>query len=215
MGEFVNSTAAVVAAMAVGYVLGAFPMAVWVSRRQGVDIYSVGTGLAGASNVMRTVGRPQGAFVLIWDLVKGGLAVLAGWWIGADGTQVLLPMSAVLMGHWFSVFSGFRGGDGMAPLGGFVIVLFGATGVLTVVVALLVAFGGQRMPYPSLLSLVFGYGTLAVLSPTREGDMALTAGVGGLTGLVLTRAILGHVRRRHSHDWEGLDDSDGTPQNSR
>ena len=215
MGEFVDSTAAVVASMAVGYVLGAFPMAVLISRRRGVDILSTGTGLPGASNVMKSVGRPEGVLVLVWDLVKGGLAVLAGWWIGADGTQILFPVSAVLMGHWFSVFSGFRGGDGLGTLGGAVIVLFGATGVITVVVAMLVALGGQRMPYPSLLSVVFGYATLAGLSLTQEGDKALTAGVGGLAGLVFARAILGHLRRRQAHDWDGLGESDGATENSR
>ncbi len=201
--------------MAVAYVIGAFPMAVWLSRWRGVDIHSAGTGLPGAANVMRSVGRLEGALVLSWDLVKGGLAVLAGWWIGADGTQVLFPVGAVLMGHWFSVFSGFRGGDGLGTIGGAVIALFGATGVITVVVAMLVALGGQRMPYPSLLSIVFGYGTLAGLSLTQEGDVALTAGVGGLAGFVLARAILGHVRRRHSSDWDALDDSNGAPQDSR
>jgi hypothetical protein len=75
--------------------------------------------------------------------------------------------------------------------------------------------GGQRIPYPSLLSVVFGYATLAGLSLTQEGDKALTAGVGGLTSLVLARAILGHLRRRHSHDWDGLGESDGATENSR
>ena len=157
--------------MAVAYVLGAFPMAGWLGRRRGIDIYSAGTGLAGAANVMRSVGRIEGVLVLLWDLTKGGLAVLAGWWMGADGAQVLFPVGAVLMGHWGSVFSGFRGGDGMGTLGGCIIALFPVTGIVAVFVAMLVALGGQRMPYPSLLGIVFGYGTLAVLNLTPELDL--------------------------------------------
>ena len=221
MSEFLGSIAAIVASMAVAYVLGAFPMAGWLGRRRGVDIYAAGTGLAGAANVMRSVGRLQGALVLIWDLTKGGLAVLVGWWIGADGAQVLFPVGAVLMGHWVSVFSGFRGGDGLGTLGGCVIALFPVTGILAVAVGMLVCLGGQRMPYPSLLGVVFGYGTLAVLNLTPElnlaqdGDMALTVGIGGFTGLVLARAIRGHIRRRDSGDPEVLDDPAGTSEDPR
>ena len=221
MSEFLGSIAAIVASMAVAYVLGAFPMAGWLGRRRGVDIYSAGTGLAGAANVMRSVGRLQGVLVLIWDLTKGGLAVLAGWWMGADGAQVLFPVGAVLMGHWVSVFSGFRGGDGLGTLGGCVIALFPVTGILAVAVGMLVSLGGQRMPYPSLLGVVFGYGTLAVLNLTPElnlaqdGDMALTVGIGGFTGLVLARAVRGHIRRRDSDDPAVLDDPAGTSEDSR
>ena len=221
MSELLGSIAAIVASMAVAYVLGAFPMAGWLGRRRGIDIYSAGTGLAGAANVMRSVGRIEGALVLIWDLTKGGLAVLAGWWIGADGAQVLFPVGAVLMGHWVSVFSGFKGGDGLGTLGGCVIALFPVTGIIAVAVAMLVALGGQRMPYPSLLGIVFGYGTLAVLNLTPElnlaedADMALTVGIGGFAGLVLARAVRGHIRRRDSGDLGGLDDSPGTPEDSR
>ena len=221
MSELLGSIAAIVASMAVAYVLGAFPMAGWLGRRRGIDIYSAGTGLAGAANVMRSVGRIEGALVLIWDLTKGGLAVLAGWWIGADGAQVLFPVGAVLMGHWVSVFSGFKGGDGLGTLGGCVIALFPVTGIIAVAVAMLVALGGQRMRYPSLLGIVFGYGTLAVLNLTPElnlaedADMALTVGIGGFAGLVLARAVRGHIRRRDSGDLGGLDDSPGTPEDSR
>ena len=125
------------------------------------------------------------------------------------------------MGHWVSVFSGFRGGDGLGTLGGCVIALFPVTGILAVVVGMLVCLGGQRMPYPSLLGVVFGYGTLAVLNLTPEldlaqdGDMALTVGIGGFTGLVLARAVRGHIRRRDSGDPEVLNDPTGTSEDPR
>ena len=218
MSEFLGSIAAIVASMAVAYVLGAFPMAGWLGRRRGVDIYSSGTGLAGAANVMRSVGRLEGALVLIWDLTKGGLAVLAGWWIGADGAQVLFPVGAVLMGHWVSVFSGFKGGDGLGTLGGCVIALFPVTGIVAVVVAMLVSLGGQRMPYPSLLGIVFGYGTLAVLNLApnldiaQDADTVLTVGIGGFSALVLARAARGHVKRRDSDSLEGIDDPAGSSE---
>ena len=191
---------AVVASAALGYVLGAFPMAVLISRHYGVDIFSAGTGLPGASNVRRSVGSFPGALVFVWDLAKGALAVLGAWWIGADGNLVLFAVGAAVVGHWFSVFSHFRGGDGLAILGGSVIMLFGAVGVITIVVAILVALGGQRMPYSSLLSIVFGYTTLAGLNLIQDGDKALSVGIGGLAGLVLARAILGHRKRRHASD---------------
>lgn len=212
MNELFNALAVLVASATVGYVLGAFPVAAWISRRRGIDIYSAGTGLPGAANVMRTVGVFEGGLVLSWDLGKGGLAVLAGFWIGADGTQILLPVGTVLIGHWFSIFSGFKGGDGLATLGGAAVILFGSAGLVTVVVAMIVALGGQRMPYPSLLSIVLGYCVLAGLNLSQSVSISLTAGFGGLASLVLARAILGHLKRRHIHNWDSVDSTENNTQ---
>ena len=102
----------------------------------------------------------------------------------------------------------------MATLGGGIISLFGIAGVITVMVAMLIALGGQRMPYSSLMSIVFGYTTLVVLNVTYDGDTVLTLGVGGVTGLVLAHAILGHRRRQHPSEWDNLEETEGTTESS-
>ena len=94
----------------------------------------------------------------------------------------------------------------MAILGGVAVSLFGAMGAVSVAVAMLVALGGQRMPYSSLLGVVAGYGTLVALSVAYDGDTVLAMGVGGMACLVLAHALVGHRRRRHASRWEDVED---------
>lgn len=178
-------------ASVVAYLLGALPLGDQISRRQGVDIFSVGTGLAGAANVRRCVGSVSGLLVLMGDMSKGAIAILVGQLVGIEGPWLLLLALSVVAGHWKPVFTRFRGGDGLAPLGGALIVMFPVFGPISIAVAIVIALGGQFLPYPSLLNMVFGYGTLASLVIIHDGDYVRALGMGGVTGLVLAHAMLG------------------------
>ena len=213
-GVFISLVPELMPAIAAGYLLGAFPLADRVSRRQGIDIFSTGTGLAGASNVLRSVGKISALVVLLGDMGKGALVVLVSWSLGVEGVWVLLPVAAAVVGHWKSLFSHFRGGDGLATLGGATIPLFGAFGVVSVMVAMLIALGGQRMPYSSLVSIVLGYMTLVTLNIAYEGDSLLALGTGGLACLVLAYALEGHWRRRRLPEWDVLEEPEGATEQS-
>ena len=114
------------------YLIGSLPVAHQVSLRRGVDIFTQGTGQPGAANVLRCVGRVPAAGVLAGDLAKGTVAVLLGQLTGVDGALILLPAAAAIGGHWNSVFTGFRGGDGLATLAGVTVALFPTWGVVAV-----------------------------------------------------------------------------------
>ena len=202
MGEYFASVPALIASIMAGYLLGALPLADQISRRHGVDIFSSGSGLAGASNVLHTVGKVPAFLVLSGDMGKGALAVIVAGLLGVEGVLQLVALAASVVGHWKSVFSNFRGGDGLATLGGAVIPLFGTLAMLGVIVAMLIALGGQKMPYSSLLGIVLGYGTIVALTVAYEGDTVLAMGFGGLAGLVLAYALNGHRRRRHTPQWD-------------
>ena len=62
-----------VSVVMVGYLLGSIPFGVLVAKRMGVDIYSVGSGNPGATNVLRSIGKPAGYTVFILDFLKGVL----------------------------------------------------------------------------------------------------------------------------------------------
>ena len=202
MGEFFTSVPTLLLAALGAYILGALPLADQLSRRYGVDIFSVGSGLAGASNVRMSVGRWPSVIVGIGDLGKGALAVLFAGLLGIEGPWFVVPAAAAIVGHWYSVFSGFRGGDGLATLGGVTIAQFSVFGAIAVIVALLVSTGRQKMSYSSLAGLVFGYAALVIATVAYEVDVVPVVGVGGLTAMVLTRASLGHVRRRRAEGWD-------------
>ena len=215
MAEVFTLAPEIVLALLVGYALGALPVAELISRRNGVDIFSVGTGLPGSSNVYHHVGPLPAGIVLIGDLGKGAFAVLAAGYIGVEGPWLLLPAFAAIVGHWRSVFSRFKGGDGLAVLGGSTIALFPVFGTAAAAVAILVALGGQRMPYTSLMGIVSGYITLVALTLTYSEDTVSVVGFGGLFGLVLAHALLGHRRRRHAVEWDELEEANGATRQSR
>ena len=218
MGEFYGSVSDLLLVAVIGYLLGSLPLAYQISRHHGVDIFQTGPGLAGANNVYRAVGLVPAALVVIGDAGKGALIVLIGRLLGIGGVCILIPAAAVILGHWNSIFTRFRGGDGLVTLGGVTLALFQVSGLISIAVGIIVALGGQKLPYSSLLCIVFSYATLVALSLTTNVDAPLALGFGGLTGLVLSHAILGHRRRRHATEtqWQESDETEAevTPDQS-
>ena len=216
MGDFLGGLPTVLIATAGGYLLGSIPLAYLISKRHsGVDIFEVGTGLPGASNVMRNVGKLPAVMVFLGDMAKGALAILLCNVMGVESPWLLLPVGAAILGHWKSMFTGFRGGDGLVTLAGAIMALFPLHGFISVALASIVALGGQKLPYTSLLNVVFGYAVLAALTVYYHGDTTLVFGMGGLCGLVLAHALLGHRRRRQTdEDWDEVADSSGATERS-
>ncbi len=104
------------------YVLGTFPSAVMVARSKGIDIHQVGSGNPGASNVARTLGTKWGVFVFLLDGVKGAIPAAVG--LLLDHRPVAYAMVAVaVVGHMYPATRQFRGGKGVATVGGATLVL--------------------------------------------------------------------------------------------
>lgn len=103
-----------------GYLLGSIDFAVLVAKSQGVDIYEVGSGNPGTSNVFRSLGKKAAAAVLVGDLLKGLLAAAIGVALGDETTGYVAGLSAVL-GHVLPVWHRFKGGRGVATSIGAVI----------------------------------------------------------------------------------------------
>ena len=207
--EFYSSLSSITIAILVGYSLGSVPLAAQISRRLGVDIFSVGNGLPGASNVFHNVGAVPALFVLLGDMGKGAITVVVGKALGVDGVLVMLPVTATIIGHWKPMFTRFRGGDGIATLGGGTLALFPLVGLISAAVAILVTLGAQRLPYNSLLGTAIGYTTLIILTTTYNGDSIGALANMGVAGLVLAHAAIGQVRRRKI-GWDITDNIQGS-----
>ena len=96
-----------------GYLLGNISMGLIVSERYHMDIREHGSGNAGTTNVLRTLGWLPSVLTLVGDVLKSFLACMLGKWLaGAPGLLVGGFMAVV--GHNWPAFSGFRGGKGMA-----------------------------------------------------------------------------------------------------
>ncbi|MGO9950454.1 MAG: glycerol-3-phosphate 1-O-acyltransferase PlsY [Steroidobacteraceae bacterium] len=116
--------------LVMAYLLGTALGSLILGMFRGVDIRSMGSGNAGATNALRTQGKLFGFLVLLIDIAKGVLAVgwlpaavLPGIGIDADLSRAWLTMAcgfAVIVGHVYPVWFDFRGGKGAATVVGVV-----------------------------------------------------------------------------------------------
>jgi glycerol-3-phosphate acyltransferase PlsY len=121
---------AVLAAL-IGYALGGFPSAYMIGKLHGIDIFKVGSGNMGATNVLRALGFKWAVLVLVVDVLKGVLAVLvARGLLAGDATlNSILAGIAAVVGHSWSlpvrlITGKLRGGKGAATAGGTWLIIF-------------------------------------------------------------------------------------------
>lgn len=104
------------------YLVGATPFGFLAGKMRGVDIREHGSGNIGATNVLRTLGKPIGITVLILDILKGVTPVLVARLVseGLDHQSLLMILTAVaaIMGHNYTFWLGFKGGKGIATTAG-------------------------------------------------------------------------------------------------
>jgi acyl phosphate:glycerol-3-phosphate acyltransferase len=103
----------IIIAAVFGYLLGSIPFGLVLTRIAGMgDIRRIGSGNIGATNVLRTGNKTLAALTLALDLAKGVAAVLIGTHWGGDAA--FAAGGAVILGHMFPVWLGFRGGKAVA-----------------------------------------------------------------------------------------------------
>jgi glycerol-3-phosphate acyltransferase PlsY len=122
--------AAALAALGLGYFLGAIPFGLLFSYLSGAgDVRKIGSGNIGATNVLRTGKKWAAAATLICDGGKGAAAVLIARYALPPGAEIFAALAAVL-GHLFPLWLGFRGGKGVATYLGISLALFWPVGLL-------------------------------------------------------------------------------------
>lgn len=112
----------IVLAIVIAYFLGAIPFGYVVSKLQGVDIMSKGSGNIGFTNVWRVMGIKSGLIVLVCDMAKGYLAACVGFALAGENGAILGGIACIL-GHTFNVFLHFKGGKGVACGAGVILYL--------------------------------------------------------------------------------------------
>ena len=116
------------------YFIGNVSPAILISRMKGRDIRTSGSGNAGATNMLRTYGRGAAVATLAIDRLKGSLAVWLGAALGGAHVSYLCAV-AVIAGHIWPAFYGFRGGKGIATGLGLLLAVSPVVGLLTAVIA--------------------------------------------------------------------------------
>ena len=159
-----------IAAIAVGYLLGAIPVGLIVGKvTKGIDIRQYGSGKVGATNTLRTLGWGPSAAVFLLDIAKASLSIEIARLVGAPPVVQSLAGVAAVAGHCWSVYIGFNGGRGVASTLGSSLVVFPIAGLAGLVTAGLVMW---RTRYVSLGSLSgTAVGTLVVLALVALGQL--------------------------------------------
>jgi len=110
----ISTPLSLLAAFALGYLLGSIPFGLLLTRAAGFgDVRAIGSGNIGATNVLRTGSKTIAAATLLGDLLKGTAAVLlADYFFGTDAA--LVAGLGAFLGHIFPVWLRFKGGKGVA-----------------------------------------------------------------------------------------------------
>jgi glycerol-3-phosphate acyltransferase PlsY len=172
----------IVAAALVGYLLGSIPWGMVLTRAAGRgDIRRIGSGNIGATNVLRTGSKALALATLMLDLAKGAAAVGIGALFSREAA--LAAALAVLLGHMFPVWLGFRGGKGVATGFGILLALAWPVALAAALLWLLTALVFQ---YSSLAALAAALAA-AFLAMLFVADRGIAAVIAGVALLVILR----------------------------
>lgn len=149
----------------VAYLLGSFPSAVWVGKTfYNKDVREFGSGNAGATNTFRVLGKKAGIPVLLMDIFKGWFSVNLIYFVSdscnpfsddVSSSQFEVQLAfgiAAVIGHLFPIYTGFRGGKGIATLLGLLIGLSYPAALAAIVVFVLVFVISKYVSLGSILA---------------------------------------------------------------
>lgn len=145
----------------IAYCLGSISFSVIFSKKiGGFDVREKGSGNAGSTNVLRTVGKRAAALTLVCDILKGIVAVLLAYafsHIVEDANGALMVQIAGIMaviGHTFPVFFKFKGGKGVATSLGIIMLINYQIGLICLIFALLVMFLTKTVSIGSIMAAI-------------------------------------------------------------
>ena len=145
----------------IAYAIGSISFSVILSKKMaGFDVREKGSGNAGSTNVLRTVGKKAAALTLICDILKGIVAILIAVIIGnivGDVDKALLVQIAsiaVVVGHTFPIFFGFKGGKGVATSLGVLLLVNWQIGLICLVFALVIMALTRMVSAGSILAAI-------------------------------------------------------------
>ncbi|MDO4522922.1 MAG: glycerol-3-phosphate 1-O-acyltransferase PlsY [Eubacteriales bacterium] len=152
--------------LAIGYVFGLFQTSYLLGKLHGIDIRDYGSGNAGTTNMLRTMGTKAGVITFLGDAIKCILAVIVVRLLFGRMHGDILPLlsmyggAGVILGHNYPFYLGFRGGKGIAATGGFAVAFHPMTGLLAILIFFTTFF---LTHYVSLGSLLIYIGFVAEL----------------------------------------------------
>ena len=129
----------------IAYAIGSINFSVLISKKMaGFDVREKGSGNAGTTNMLRSVGKKAAVITLLCDILKGvvsiGIALIAGNIVKDVDKAVLVQIAGILVvvGHTFPIFFEFKGGKGVATSLGVIMMINWKIGLICLVFALVI-----------------------------------------------------------------------------
>ena len=155
----------------IAYLIGSINFSVILSKKiAGFDVREKGSGNAGTTNMLRSVGKKAAAITLVCDVLKGVVAILIAMLIaktvqGSNGALIVqIAGIAVILGHTFPVFFKFKGGKGVATSLGVLIMSNWQIGLICLVFALILIALTQMVSVGSIAAAIL-YPVLTLFIP--------------------------------------------------
>ena len=152
----------------IAYLIGSINFSVIISKKMaGFDVREKGSGNAGTTNMLRSVGKKAAAITLICDILKGVIAIFIARGIGAIWTNLngalLVQIAGILVviGHTFPIFFKFKGGKGVATSLGVLLTLNWQIGLICLVFAIVLMVLTQMVSVGSIAAAIL-YPVLAI-----------------------------------------------------
>ena len=130
-----------------------------------IDIRKYGSGGSGATNVLRTIGKPAAAIVLLLDISKAVIYLLLLTLL-PNNTPLISTLSALalLSGHIWPIYFKFHGGRGIAPALGALLIINPIIGILSFLIAIIVMIISKYVSLGSIIGTLFGAISLSLVS---------------------------------------------------
>lgn len=160
-------------AIVIAYLIGSISTSTVIVRLvAGTDVRNHGSGNAGATNTLRLLGTKWGIVVLAIDLLKGMIALWLAYGIGrGNGVALALSAIAVVVGHNWPIFFGFRGGKGIATTIGVLLWLAPLMTIIAAVICLVVIALTRYVSLGSLVLTILIPIMIAIWVPAHEAAL--------------------------------------------
>lgn len=174
----------------IGYFLGCLSPSYLLSKHKDVNLRENGTGNMGATNTMLNMGFRYGVLVMVFDIAKAFFAVrIAQKLFPAKLLAGTLAGCGAIMGHIFPFYLNFKGGKGLAALGGFVLAVDPSTFLSLLTIGVIISFLiNYSCGVPLSASSLFPF----FLAHHAQSFSVLV--VTGMTGVVLLYKHRGNIR---------------------
>lgn len=122
----------------IAYLIGSINSSILVGKLwHNVDIRQHGSGNAGATNTLRTLGKSAALVVLIGDILKGVISIIIARMLGGDLTVFMAGFACVL-GHNFPIYFGFKGGKGILTSTAIIFMIDWKIGLLLLIIGIII-----------------------------------------------------------------------------